>query len=157
MKTINEKRNAMIEANNALKETQKNFKTLCKIILAMKDNEAVKNYLNAYSLTIDQVTDIEYIRRGLTYSTFIAESGKTYEAPARMVKGQLTEVRGWSFWMVLQAAAKVRNMELKEAWKAKEESLKAIEKAEKEAAKKEAKAKKATEKKAAKKETKAAA
>lgn len=144
MKTINEKRNAMIKANIALKETQKNFKTLCKIILAMKDNEFVRSYLNAYSLTIDQVTDIEYIRRGLTYSTFTTESGKTYEAPARMVRGKLAEVRGWSFWMVLQAAAKVRNMELKEAWKAKEASLKAFEKEENEAAKKAEKKEKKT-------------
>lgn len=150
MKTINKKSCAKSELNNVLKEEYKSFSSLCKILAAKKESTAMKYFLNQYSLTFEQIIDIEYLKKGLTFATFTASNGSTYETIARKNKAGETVPAKWSFWLILTAAAKVRKEEIKAAQKAamlaKEKSLQLIEKEEKKTTKK------ATTKKVAEKE-----
>ena len=133
--------------NNELKEEHKSFSSLVQTLNGKKNSEAMKSYLNTFSLTFEQLTDINFLKTGLKYHTFKAANGKEYETICRKNKdGELVPAK-WSFWLILTAAAKVRREQLKAAQKAqkmaekeaKEKSLEAIEKEEKEAAKKQTK------------------
>lgn len=147
MEAKTNKQEAKRELNNLLKEEYKSFSVLRKVLEAKRESEAMKEYLNAYSLTFEKLVDMEYLKGGLTFATFTASNGTTYEAPSR--KGKDGEVRQakWSFWLILSAAAKVRKEELKKEFAAKEKSLQAIE----EEASKQEESKQASKKKASKK------
>lgn len=140
MKTINEKSSAKSELNNVLKEEYKSFSSLCKVLVAKKESSAMKDFLNQYNLTFEQIIDIEYLKKGLTFATFAASNGTNYETIARKNKAGETVPAKWSFWLILTAAAKVRKEEIKVAQKAamlaKEKSLQLIEKEEKKATQK---------------------
>lgn len=125
--------NAVRNLNNELKEEHKSFTSLVKTLEAKKNSEAMKNFLNAANLKFEHLTNIDYFKSALTYATFEA-NGKSYEHIARKdhKTGKMVKAK-WSFWLILNAAKKVRREELAKIQKAKEESLKQIEKEEKEA------------------------
>ena len=119
------------ELNNVLKEEYKSFSVLKKVLEAKKESEAMKDFLNAANLTFENLVNIDYFKNQLTFATFTASNGTTFEAIARKGKdGQIKQAK-WSFWLILTAATKQRKEELKKEMKAKEESLKAIEAEEK--------------------------
>ena len=140
MTTFNEKMNAKKELNNVLKEEYKSFSALCKVIKAKENTTVMSDFLNAYSLKFENLTDMEYLKKGLNFHTFTTSDGKQYETICRKNKSGETVPAKWSFWLILTAAAKVRKEELKEAGKkamvAKEKSIEAIEKEEKKPANK---------------------
>ena len=100
-----------------------------------KETFEMKEYLNKFNLTFEQLTDINYFKSALKFHTFTASNGEQFESICRTNKdGEIVPAK-WSFWMILTAAAKVRREELKKeqraAKEAKEKSLEAIEKEEK--------------------------
>ena len=128
--------------NNVLKEEHKSLSSLIKSMKVKENSPEMKEFLNTYSLTFEQLTDINFFKSGLKLHTFKTADGKEYETICRKNKdGEIVPAK-WSFWLILTAASKVRREQIKDAEKAakeaKEKSLKAIEKEEKEAAKKQA-------------------
>ena len=130
--------------NNRLKDEHKSFTSLVQTLTGLKNSDEMKNYLNNFSLTFEQLTDIDFLKSGLKYHTFKTANGKEYETICRKNKdGEIIPAK-WSFWLILTAAAKVRREQLtaiqkakaKAEKEAKEKSLEAIEKAEKEVTKK---------------------
>lgn len=138
METKTNKQEVKRELNNLLKEEYKSFSVLRKVLEAKKESEVMKDFLNAYSLTFDKLVDMEYLKGGLTFATFTASNGTTFEAIARKGKDGEMKPAKWSFWLILSAAAKVRKEELKKEFAAKEKSLQAIEEESKQASKKQA-------------------
>ena len=128
--------------NNVLKEEHKSLSSLIKSMKVKENSPEMKEFLNTYSLTFEQHTDINFFKSGLKLHTFKTADGKEYETICRKNKdGEIVPAK-WSFWLILTAASKVRREQIKDAKKAakeaKEKSLKAIEKEEKEATKKQA-------------------
>ena len=136
---LNSVMNAVRNLNNELKEEHKSFTSLVKTLEAKKNSEAMKNFLNVANLKFEHLTNIDYFKSALTYATF-ESNGVKYEHIARKnhKTGEMVKAK-WSFWLILNAAKKIRREELKAIQKVKEESLKAIEKEEKEVKEKEAK------------------
>ena len=141
---VNEINNVNVKSaiNNVLKEEHKSLSSLIKSMKVKGNSSEMKEFLNTYSLTFEQLTDINYFKPGLKMHTFKNADGKEYETICRKNKdGEIVPAK-WSFWLILTAAAKVRREQLKAAQKAakeaKENSLKAIEE-EKAAAKKQSK------------------
>lgn len=125
--------------NDALKAEQKSLTAVLNIVKDFKDRQEMKDYLNATNLTFDQVTNYEYFKGGLIIKTFEV-NGKKFEHIARKdYKSGAYVMAKWSFWLILNAARKVRKEELKASQKAakeaKEKSLEAIEAEEKKAGK----------------------
>ena len=125
--------------NNVLKEEHKSLSSLIKSMKVKENTTEMKEFLNTYSLTFEQLTDINFFKSGLKLHTFKTADGKEYETICRKNKdGEIVPAK-WSFWLILTAASKVRREQIKDAEKAakeaKEKSLKAIEKEEKEATK----------------------
>ena len=125
--------------NNVLKEEHKSLSSLIKSMKVKENSTEMKEFLNTYSLTFEQLTDINFFKSGLKLHTFKTADGKEYETICRKNKdGEIVPAK-WSFWLILTAASKVRREQIKDAEKAakeaKEKSLKAIEKEEKEATK----------------------
>lgn len=126
------------ELNNDLKEEHKSFTSLLRTLEVKKNTESMKNYLNAANLTFEQLTNINYFKSALTYKTFEV-NGSKFEHIARKNKDGVYVMAKWSFWLVLNAAKKVRREEVAKAQKeaklaqqkAKEASLAQIEKEEK--------------------------
>ena len=121
--------------NSALKEEQKSLTAVLNIVEGFKDRQEMKDYLNAANLTFEQVTDYEYFKGGLIIKTFEV-NGKKFEHIARKdYKSGVYVMAKWSFWLILNAARKVRKDEIKAAQKAakevKEKSLEDIEAEEK--------------------------
>ncbi len=135
MANYNEKISAKKELNNVLKEEYKSFSALCKVIKAKENTSVMNDFLNAYNLKFENLTDMEYLKKGLNFHTFTTSDGTKYETICRKNKDGETVPAKWSFWLILTAAAKVRKNELKEAQKKamieKEKSIEAIEAAEK--------------------------
>ena len=134
--------------NNVLKEEHKSLSSLIKSMKVKENSPEMKEFLNTYSLTFEQLTDINFFKSGLKLHTFKTTDGKEYETICRKNKdGEIVPAK-WSFWLILTASSKVRREQLKAVQKAekeaKEKSLQAIEKEEKE------------EKEATKKQTKKA-
>ena len=129
--------------NNVLKEEHKSLSSLIKSMKVKENSPEMKEFLNTYSLTFEQLTDINFFKSGLKLHTFKTADGKEYETICRKNKDGKIVPAKWSFWLILTAASKVRREQLKEAQKAakeaKEKSLQAIEKEEKEATKKQTK------------------
>lgn len=121
--------------NNALKEEHKSLSSLIKSMKAKKESSAMKDFLNRYSLTFEQLINFDYFKGGLKMGTFVNSEGKEFTTIARThpKTKELVQAK-WSFWLVLSAAIKVRKEELKKAEKAakeaKEKSLEAIQKEE---------------------------
>lgn len=131
-----EKTIAKNELNNALKEEYKSFSMLCKVLTAKKNTQVMKDFLNQYDLKFNNLINIDYLRSGLNFATFIASDGVTkYETICRKTKDGETVPAKWSFWLILAAAVKVRKEEIKAAQKKqfllKEKSLQEIEEEEK--------------------------
>lgn len=148
MEAKTNKQEAKRELNNLLKEEYKSFSVLRKVLEAKRESEAMKEFLNAYSLTFEKLVDMEYLKGGLTFATFTASNGTIFEAIARKGKdGEMKQAK-WSFWLILSAAAKVRKEELKKEFAAKEKSLQEMEASE---AKQASEASKPKAKKASKK------
>ena len=127
MKEQNSTMAAKRELNNVLKEEYKSFSVLKKVLEAKRESEAMKDFLNAANLTFENLVDIDYFKKQLTFATFTASNGTTFEAIARKGKdGEMKQAK-WSFWLILTAATKQRKEELKRELKAKEESIKAME------------------------------
>lgn len=131
-----EKTIAKNELNNALKEEYKSFSMLCKVLTAKKNTQVMKDFLNQYNLKFNNLINIDYLRSGLNFATFIASDGVTkYETICRKTKDGETVPAKWSFWLILTAAVKVRKEEIKAAQKKqfllKEKSLQEIEEEEK--------------------------
>lgn len=123
------------ELNNALKEEQKSFSALVKFIKGFEGTKVMNDYLNAANLTIENLTNLDYFKGALTYATFKgANSEYTTIARKDYKTGEMKPAK-WSFWLILNAARKVRKEELaaaqKAAKEAKEQSLAAIEAEEK--------------------------
>ena len=121
--------------NNVLKEEHKSLSSLLKVMNIKKESFEMKEYLNKFNLTFEQLTDINYFKSALKLHTFTASNGEQFESICRTNKdGEIVPAK-WSFWQILTAAAKVRREELKKeqraAKEAKEKSLEAIEKEEK--------------------------
>ena len=143
MKTMNEtKVNVMklqSELNNALKEEQKSFSALVKFIKGFEGTKVMNEYLNAANLTIDNLTNLDYFKGALTYATFKGANGEYTTIARKDYKTGEMKPSKWSFWLILNAARKVRKDEIKAAQKAakeaKEKSLEAIEAEEKKAVK----------------------
>lgn len=131
-----EKTIAKNELNNALKEEYKSFSMLCKVLTAKKNTQVMKDFLNQYDLKFNNLINIDYLRSGLNFATFIASDGVTkYETICRKTKDGETVPAKWSFWLILTAAVKVRKEEIKAVQKKqfllKEKSLQEIEEEEK--------------------------
>lgn len=131
-----EKTIAKNELNNALKEEYKSFSMICKVLTAKKNTQVMKDFLNQYDLKFNNLINIDYLRSGLNFATFIASDGVTkYETICRKTKDGETVPAKWSFWLILTAAVKVRKEEIKAAQKKqfllKEKSLQEIEEEEK--------------------------
>lgn len=124
------------EVNNALKAEHKSLTSLLKVMNNLKSTEVMKRFLDAANLTFEQLTNVEYFDKALTKSEFTNVAGETFTCIARKdhKSGEMKPAK-WSFWLILNAARKVRKNELKEAAKAamlaKEASLKTIEEEEK--------------------------
>ena len=123
--------------NNVLKEEHKSLSSLLKSMKVKENSPEMKEFLNQYSLTFAQLTDINFFKSGLNMHTFKTTDGKEYETICRKNKeGEIVPAK-WSFWLILTAAVKVRREQIKDAeksaQKAKESSLAQIEKEEKDA------------------------
>ena len=124
------------EVNNILKEEHKSLTSLLQVMNKLKNTETMKRFLDAASLTFDQLTKVEYFDKALTKSEFTSANGAKYISIARKdhKSGEMKPAK-WSFWLILNAARKVRKEELKEAQKAamlaKEQSIAEIENEEK--------------------------
>lgn len=124
-----------VELNQVLKSEHNSFSSLIKTLKGFENSKVMQEFLNASSLTFSKLTDLNYFKGALTYSTFEV-NGKTFDAIARKdyKTGEMKPAK-WSFWLILNAARKVRKEELKAAQKAakeeKEKSLAAIEAEEK--------------------------
>lgn len=127
------------ELNNALKEEHKSFSSLVKFIKSFEGKKVMNDYLNASNLTLEQITTLDYFKSALTYATFEGANGSYTTIARKDYKTGEMKPAKWSFWLILNAARKVRKEELKAAQKAakeaKEKSLAAIEAEEKKAAK----------------------
>lgn len=127
------------ELNNALKEEHKSFSSLVKFIKGFEGKKVMNDYLNASNLTLEQLTTLDYFKGALTYATFEGANGSYTTIARKDYKTGEMKPAKWSFWLILNAARKVRKEELKAAQKAakeaKEQSLAAIEAEEKKAAK----------------------
>lgn len=131
------------ELNNALKEEHKSFSSLVKFIKSFEGKKVMNEYLNASNLTLEQLTTLDYFKSALTYATFESANGSYTTIARKDYKTGEMKPAKWSFWLILNAARKVRKEELKEELKAaqkaakeaKEKSLEAIEAEEKKAAK----------------------
>lgn len=126
--------------NNVLKEEYKSLSSLLKVMRVKEQSAEMKEYLNTFSLTFSQLTDLNYFKAGLKMHTFKTADGKEYETICRKNKeGEIVPAK-WSFWLILTAAAKVRREEIQAMEKAKhlakEKSLQEIENEEKQPAKK---------------------
>lgn len=123
------------ELNSALKEEHKSFSSLVKFIKGFEGTKVMNEYLNAASLTIDQITTLDYFKGALTYATFKGANGEYTTIARKDYKAGEMKPAKWSFWLILNAARKVRKEELaaaqKAAKEAKERSLAAIEAEEK--------------------------
>lgn len=140
MKTMNNETKVNVmklqsELNNALKEEQKSFSALVKFIKGFEGTKVMNEYLNAANLTLEQLTTLDYFKGALTYATFEGANGSYTTIARKDYKSGEMKPAKWSFWLILNAARKVRKEELKEAQKAakeaKEKSLEAIEAEEK--------------------------
>lgn len=123
------------ELNNALKEEQKSFSALVKFIKGFEGTKVMNDYLNAANLTIENLTNLDYFKGALTYATFTGVNGEYTTIARKDYKTGEMKPAKWSFWLILNAARKVRKEELaaaqKAAKEAKEQSLAAIEAEEK--------------------------
>lgn len=123
------------DLNNALKEEQKSFSALVKFIKGFEGTKVMNDYLNAANLTIENLTNLDYFKGALTYATFEGANGSYTTIARKDYKTGEMKPAKWSFWLILNAARKVRKEELKAAQKAakeaKERSLAAIEAEEK--------------------------
>lgn len=123
------------ELNNALKEEQKSFSALVKFIKSFEGTKVMNDYLNAANLTIENLTNLDYFKGALTYATFTGVNGEYTTIARKDYKTGEMKPTKWSFWLILNAARKVRKEELtaaqKAAKEAKEQSLAAIEAEEK--------------------------
>lgn len=125
------------EVNNALKAEHKSLSSLLKVMNNLKDTESMKRFLDAANLTFEQLTNVEYFDKALTKSEFTNAAGETFTCIARKdhKSGEMKPAK-WSFWLILNAARKVRKDELKAAAKAamlaKEQSIAELENEEKE-------------------------
>ena len=123
------------ELNNALKEEQKSFSALVKFIKSFEGTKVMNDYLNAANLTIENLTNLDYFKGALTYATFTGVNGEYTTIARKDYKTGEMKPAKWSFWLILNAARKVRKEELaaaqKAAKEAKEQSLAAIEAEEK--------------------------
>lgn len=123
------------ELNNALKEEQKSFSALVKFIKGFEGTKVMNDYLNAANLTIENLTNLDYFKSALTYATFTGVNGEYTTISRKDYKTGEMKPAKWSFWLILNAARKVRKEELKASQKAakeaKERSLAAIEAEEK--------------------------
>lgn len=119
------------ELNAVLKNEHNSFSSLVKTLKGFKGSQEMKNYLNAANLTFEQLTDINYFKGALVYAKFTNAAGVEFEQIARKQKDGTFKPAKWSFWLILNAARKVRKEEIKAAQiaqrKAKEESLAKIE------------------------------
>lgn len=119
------------DLNSALKEEQKSFSALVKFIKGFEGTKVMTVYLNAAGLTIDNLTNLDYFKGALTYATFNGANGSYTTIARKDYKTGEIKPAKWSFWLILNAARKVRKEELKAAQKAakeaKERSLEAIE------------------------------
>ena len=126
------------DVNNILKEEHKSLTSLLQVMNKLKNTEAMKRFLDAANLTFEQLTNVEYFDKALVKAEFTSSSGMKFVSIARKnhKTGEMKPAK-WSFWLILNAARKVRKEELKTAAKAamlaKEASLKAIEEEEKQA------------------------
>lgn len=127
------------ELNNALKEEHKSFSSLVKFIKGFEGKKVMNDYLNASNLTLEQLTTLDYFKSALNYATFESANGSYTTIARKDYKTGEMKPAKWSFWLILNAARKVRKDELKAAQKAakeaKEKSLEAIEAEEKKASK----------------------
>lgn len=126
------------EVNNALKAEHKSLSSLLKVMNNLKDTESMRRFLDAASLTFEQLTNVEYFDKALIKAEFINAAGETFVSIARKdhKTGEMKPAK-WSFWLILNAARKVRKNELKKAAKAamlaKEQSIAELENEEKKA------------------------
>lgn len=126
------------EVNNILKDEHKSLTSLLQVMNKLKNTETMTRFLDAANLTFEQLVNVEYFDKALTKSEFTSSNGTKFVSIARKdhKSGEMKPAK-WSFWLILNAARKVRKEELKEARKAamlaKEASLKAIEEEEKQA------------------------
>lgn len=126
------------EVNNALKAEHKSLSSLLKVMNNLKDTESMKRFLDAANLTFEQLTNVEYFDKALTKAEFTSANGMKYTSIARKDNktGEMKPAK-WSFWLILNAARKVRKEELKETQKAamlaKEQSIAELENEEKKA------------------------
>lgn len=126
------------EVNNALKAEHKSLSSLLKVMNNLKDTESMRRFLDAANLTFEQLTNVEYFDKALTKAEFTSVSGAKYVSIARKdhKTGEMKPAK-WSFWLILNAARKVRKEELKAAAKAamlaKEQSIAELENEEKKA------------------------
>lgn len=124
------------EVNNILKEEHKSLTSLLQVMNKLKSTETMKRFLDAASLTFEQLTNVDYFDKALTKAEFTSANGMKFVSIARKdhKTGEMKPAK-WSFWLILNAARKVRKEEIKEAQKAamlaKEKSLQAIEEEEK--------------------------
>lgn len=125
------------EVNNALKAEHKSLSSLLKVMNNLKDTESMKRFLDAANLTFEQLTNVEYFDKALIKSEFTNAAGETFTCISRKdhKTGEMKPAK-WSFWLILNAARKVRKEEIKEAQKAamlaKEQSIAELENEEKE-------------------------
>ena len=134
--SMNQSVNVKSAINNVLKEEHKSLSSLLKSMKVKENSAEMKEFLNTYSLTFAELTDLNFFKSGLKMHTFKTSDGKEYETICRKNKeGEIVPAK-WSFWLILTAASKVKRLQIAEVQKkqkeAKEASLKAIEKEEKE-------------------------
>ena len=126
------------EVNNILKDEHKSLTSLLQVMNKLKSTETMKRFLDAANLTFEQLTNVEYFDKALTKAEFTSANGTKFVSIARKdhKSGEMKPAK-WSFWLILNAARKVRKNELKEAAKAamlaKEQSIAELENEEKKA------------------------
>lgn len=126
------------EVNNILKDEHKSLTSLLQVMNKLKSTEIMKRFLEAANLTFEQLTNVEYFDKALTKSEFTSANGMKFVSIARKdhKTGEMKPAK-WSFWLILNAARKVRKEELKAAAKAamlaKEQSIAELENEEKKA------------------------
>lgn len=126
------------EVNNILKNEHKSLTSLLQVMNKLKSTETMKRFLDAANLTFEQLTNVEYFDKALTKAEFTSANGTKFVSIARKdhKTGEMKPAK-WSFWLILNAARKVRKDELKAAAKAamlaKEQSIAELENEEKQA------------------------
>lgn len=140
--SVNENKVSVIklqsEVNNILKDEHKSLTSLLQVMNKLKSTETMKRFLDAANLTFEQLTNVEYFDKALTKAEFTSANGNKFVSIARKdhKTGEMKPAK-WSFWLILNAARKVRKDELKAAAKAamlaKEQSIAELENEEKKA------------------------